>query len=74
MEKTDEQLIHSLLPRDTQLKDLYESHVQLEQQLARFQHKLHLSNAEEVEKKRLQKLKLAGMDRMMTILAQHRSV
>ena len=72
MEKNDEELIHSLLSDDSQLKGLYEEHVQLEKELNKLQQRQHLSNAQETEKKRLQKLKLVGMDRIMTILAQHR--
>lgn len=73
MEKADEALILSLLPHGGELKSLYEEHVRLEQQLGTFQERPHLSNAQQVEKKRLQKLKLAGMDQIMSILAQHRS-
>ena len=40
--------------------------------LDQFQHKLHLSPDEEVEKKRLQKVKLAGKDKIMEILGRHR--
>jgi uncharacterized protein YdcH (DUF465 family) len=39
---------------------------------AEFQGRSHLSPEEEVEKKRIQKLKLAGKDRIMEILSRHR--
>ena len=42
-------------------------------QLARLDAKQHLSTDEEVERKRLQKLKLAGKDRMMEILYRYRT-
>ena len=47
-------------------------HVILERQLSEFQGRSHLSPEEEVEKKRIQKLKLAGKDRIMEILSRHR--
>ena len=46
--------------------------VALERELTPLQEKIYLSPEEEVEKKRLQKLKLAGKDKMMEILARHR--
>ena len=50
-----------------------EQHADLERQLGALQQKLYLTPEEEVEKKRLQKLKLAGKDKIMEILARHRS-
>ena len=72
MEKKDEELIQSLLERESELRRYYEEHVDLERRLAVYQQKLHLTTEEEVEKKRLQKLKLAGKDKIMEILARYR--
>ena len=72
MERREEDLIVSLLERDPELRRFYEEHQELEKQLAIFQHKHHLSADEEVEMKRIQKLKLAGKDRIMEILGKHR--
>ena len=72
MEKKDEDLIQSLLEREPELRRYYEEHVALEQQLGSFQQKLYLTPDEEIEKKRLQKLKLAGKDKIMEILSRHR--
>lgn len=72
MESKDEQLILSLVDRDPDLKRFYDEHVQLEKQLANFNHKGFLNQDEEVERKRLQKVKLAGKDRMMEILNKYR--
>ncbi len=72
MEKKDEELIQTLLEREPELRRYYEEHVDLERQLGQFQHKLYLTPDEEIEKKRLQKRKLAGKDRIMEILARHR--
>ena len=72
MERKDEDLIKTLLDSDPELREKYEEHVILERQLAAFQGRSHLSPEEEVEKKRIQKLKLAGKDRIMEILSRHR--
>ncbi len=73
MEDKEEQAIVSLLDKDPELRKFYEEHQDLEKQLAEFQHKLHLSPEEEIEMKRIQKLKLAGKDKIMEILGRHRS-
>ena len=72
MEAKDAQLILSLVDRDPELKRLHEEHLQLEKQLAQLNHKGFLNGDEEVERKRLQKVKLAGKDRMMEILSRYR--
>jgi uncharacterized protein YdcH (DUF465 family) len=72
MEAREEQAIVSLLDKDPELRKYYEEHQELEKKLSEFQHKFHLSPDEEVEKKRLQKLKLAGKDKIMEILGRHR--
>lgn len=72
MEKKDEELIHSLLSFDAELKQYYEEHLQLEQRLSEFNRKLYLTPQQELEKKQLQKRKLIGKDRIMQILEKHR--
>ena len=72
MEEKDEQLIRSLLEREPDLRRYYEEHVDLERQLETFQQKHYLTPDEELEKKRLQKLKLAGKDKIMEILSRYR--
>ena len=72
MELKDEQTIVSLLDKDPELRKFYEEHREFEKKLADFQHKHHLTPEEEVEMKKLQKLKLAGKDRIMEILGRYR--
>ena len=74
MEAKDEQLILSLVDRDQELKRYYEEHLQLEKRLAQMNHKAFLNPEEEMERKRLQKVKLAGKDRIMEILNRYRAV
>ncbi|HEX2930652.1 MAG TPA: DUF465 domain-containing protein [Candidatus Binatia bacterium] len=72
MEVKEEQAIVSLLDKDPELRRFYEEHRELEKKLAEFQHKHYLTPDEELEMKRIQKLKLNGKDRMMEILERHR--
>jgi hypothetical protein len=72
VEAKDEQFIRSLVDRDPELKRFYEEHVELEKRLAQIDHKGYLNGDEEIERKRLQKVKLAGKDRIMEILGKYR--
>jgi uncharacterized protein YdcH (DUF465 family) len=72
MDLRDEQAIVSLLDRDPELKKFYDEHQELEKKLSVYQHKHHLSPEEEMEMKRIQKLKLVGKDRMMEIIGKYR--
>jgi uncharacterized protein len=72
MEEKDEALIRTLLEREPELRRYYEEHVDLERRLDAYHQKHYLTPEEEVEKKRLQKLKLAGKDKIMAILSRYR--
>jgi uncharacterized protein YdcH (DUF465 family) len=72
MERREEEFIISLLDKDPELRQYYEEHQELEKKLLGYQHKVHLTPLEEVEKKRLQKLKLVGKDKIMEILGRYR--
>lgn len=72
MERREEEFIISLLDKDQELKKYYEEHQELEKKLSGYQNKSHLTPLEEVEKKRLQKLKLAGKDKIMELLGKYR--
>jgi uncharacterized protein YdcH (DUF465 family) len=72
MEKWDEELIARLLPHNEELSRYVEEHRRFEEQLEKFNQRPYLTNEEEVEKKRIQKLKLAGRDKIEAILAKHR--
>ena len=72
MEVKEEHVIVSLLDKDPELRKFYDEHRELEKKLTEFHNKHHLTAEEEVEMKRIQKLKLIGKDRMMEILGRHR--
>jgi uncharacterized protein len=73
MERREEELIQQLLAHDAELKALYLEHQELKHKLETFRSKLYLTPEEELEKKRIQKLKLASKDRLMEVLHRHRS-
>jgi len=64
-------LIQQHAVHDEELKALYEEHLELKHQLEAFRNKLYLTAEEELEKKRIQKLKLASKDRLMGLLNRH---
>ena len=72
MEKWDEELIARLLPRNEELRKYVEEHRRYEEQLEEFSQRPYLTTEEEMEKKRIQKLKLAGRDKIEAILANNR--
>lgn len=72
MEKSDLELIKSLVEENGELRVLMEEHGELEEQLVVIRHKRYLTAEDEVEKKTLQKLKLAGRDKIEEILSEHR--
>ena len=74
MEKRDEDLVTRLLaePGSDELRKLMGEHRGYETRLDEFNKRVYLSDQEQVERKRLQKLKLAGRDRIEQILAEHR--
>ncbi|MBI4524407.1 MAG: DUF465 domain-containing protein [Deltaproteobacteria bacterium] len=73
MERREEEFIVSLLDRDPELRKYYEEHQELEKKIQLYQQKVHLSPWEETEKKKLQKLKLLGKDKIMQILEKYRT-
>ena len=72
MEKQDLELIARLSEQDPELKKFWDEHHEYERLLDQFNRRPYLTAAETLERKRLQKLKLAGRDRMEQILAKYR--
>lgn len=73
MEKRDEELIAQLIAEDEELRKLVKEHKEFESRLEEFNKRLYLSDEENREKRKLQKLKLAGRDRIEQILRDHRA-
>jgi Fic family protein len=72
MEERDEKLIARLIQSNDTLKEYVEQHRDYERQLEEFNKRIHLTTDESMERKRLQKLKLANRDRIERILVEHR--
>ena len=71
MEHREEELIRQHLNDDEELRGLYTQHQELKQKLEVLRSKHYLTNEEEIEEKRIRKLKLASKDRMMAILGRY---
>jgi uncharacterized protein YdcH (DUF465 family) len=72
MEKQDLEIIAQWEPRNPELKRYLEAHRDYERQLEEFNRRPYLTTQETIERKRLQKLKLAGRDKIEQILAKYR--
>ena len=64
-------IVTELLDRDSEFRSLYKEHETLEAQLEEFGRRRYLTTDEQVERKRIQKVKLQGKDRMEEILRRH---
>ncbi len=73
MEKADEELVARWIDHDPELKRHIEQHQEYERQLEEFNRRPYLTADETVERRRIQKLKLAGRDRIEQILARYRA-
>ncbi len=63
-ERTQEEKLAALAEQDPELKSLVQEHRSLDEKLKEFDRKVYLSPDEEMERKKLQKLKLAKKDRI----------
>ena len=72
MELRDEELIASLIGQNEELRGLVEAHEDYERQLDEFTKRPYLTSEESMERKRLQKEKLIGKDRIVAILNEYR--
>jgi uncharacterized protein YdcH (DUF465 family) len=70
MEDYERARIESLLDEDDELRKLWEQHLEFERRLEELDALPHLTPEEEIERKRIQKLKLAGKDRLAERVAR----
>jgi len=68
MEEKDQSVVQQLCDENARFRTLYEEHLLFEKQLQKLDQKTYLSAEEEVERKKFQKLKLAGKDEMERLL------
>lgn len=69
----EEAVVKILLENNDEFKKLYSEHLELEEKIAEFDNKHYLTPEEEIERKRLQKIKLAGKDRMFEIIREFKN-
>ena len=72
MEERDEKLVAQLIKENKTLREHVARHKEYERQLEEYNKRIHLTTEESLERKKLQKLKLAGRDEIERILAEHR--
>ena len=72
MEERDLALIRMWKEQDPELKQRVDEHAEFERRLEEFNRRPYLTAEETLERKRLQKLKLAGRDKIEQILAKYR--
>ncbi len=72
MERQDLEMIEVWKERDPELKRFVDEHEEDERRLEEFNRRPYLTAAESMERKRLQKLKLAGRDKIEQILVKYR--
>jgi uncharacterized protein YdcH (DUF465 family) len=73
MDQHDEALIDRLIGDNPDLKILMDNHRDYEKRLEEMNKRPYLSPEEDLERKKLQKAKLAGKDKIERILAAHRN-
>ena len=73
MEEREERMIASVLDKDPELRRYYKEHLEYEKRLAGLSDRGYLSPKDEMEKKRIQKLKLVGKDKIMQILGKYKT-
>jgi len=66
-------LVEQLVNENPRFRKLFEEHQIFEKELVQFDDRPHLSPEEELERKKVQKLKLAGKDEMERILLEKRA-
>ncbi len=68
----DQEIIESLKKENEEFKKLLEDHHDLDATLAEMDKKVYLTPEEEIERKKLQKLKLAKKDKMAEFIRDFR--
>lgn len=72
MEQADRAVVEQLFNENPRFRKLYEEHQLFEKELQQLDDRPHLTPEDEVQRKKIQKLKLVGKDEMNRILAEAR--
>lgn len=68
----EKELERKLMEEDPDFRRLMEEHIEFESKLEEYNKKSYLTPDEELERKKIQKLKLMGKDKMEVILSNYR--
>jgi len=68
-----DEVIEHIKREDEEFRRLVEEHVQFEAELERFNQIRYLTGEQEMEKRRIQKLKLLGKDKMAEIIRRYKA-
>ncbi len=72
MAEKNMELIQRLSEENPRFRKLHEEHLLFEKQLEELEERTYLSPEEDLERKKIKKLKLAGKEEMEEILREHR--
>jgi uncharacterized protein YdcH (DUF465 family) len=72
MQEKDQDLIQQLSAENPRFRKLHEEHLLFEKKLQEFEDMTYLTPEADLERKKIQKLKLAGKDEMETLLKDYR--
>ncbi len=73
MADLEQSLVQELCEQNPRFRKLHEEHVLFEKKLSELDERIYLTAEEEIERKKIQKLKLAGKDEMEAILRDYQS-
>lgn len=73
MEAREKELIENLSRENEELKNIWLEHQELNQKLDAMASQAYFTAEEQIERKKMQKRKLACKDRIAAILAQHKA-
>ncbi len=74
MEQYELELIAKYGDKDEELKRLWEQHLEYEKQVERLENKPYLTPEDDIELKKIKKLKLAGKTKIQAILEKYRKM
>ncbi len=73
MTEIDQSLIQQLCEENPRFRKLHEEHLLFEKQLQELDDRVYLTPEDEIDRKKIQKLKLAGKDEMERLLRDFRT-
>ena len=73
MAEFEQSLVQKLCEENPRFRKLHEEHILFEKKLEEYDDQVYLTAEDELDRKKVQKLKLAGKDEMENILRDHRA-